>query len=103
MPKITMPMQTVDMRTGEVTEGTADWHFAKPDTRDGKCPECAVKHEPDQPHNAQSLAYQYDFRARHGRWPTWADAIAHCSPEVQAAWKRALQEQGAWSEPERAS
>lgn len=100
MRKITMPMSVVDMKTGEVVEErTVDWMVAPPDTRDGKCPQCAVKHDLGQPHNAQSLAYQYDFRARKGRWPTWADAVAHCSPEVKAAWKAELTTRGAWTEP----
>ena len=33
----------------------------------GTCPECAVKHDPDQPHNQQSLFYQYHFYHEHGR------------------------------------
>jgi len=49
----------------------------------GKCPECAVEHDPALPHNQQSLFYQYDFYGKHGRWPTWADAMKHCTPEMQ--------------------
>ena len=60
----------------------------------GACPECAVHHETAQPHNAQSLFYQYKFREAHGRWPTWRDAMSHCTPEVQAAWCAALAERG---------
>lgn len=52
----------------------------------GTCPECAVDHAPDQPHNAQSLYYQYKFRQKHGRWPTWTDAMAHCTPDVRKWW-----------------
>lgn len=52
----------------------------------GLCQECAVKHEPEQPHNQRSLYYQYRFYRKNGRWPTWADALAHCSPEVVDAW-----------------
>lgn len=58
------------------------------------CQECAVKHEPDMPHNAQSLYYQYKFYQQHGRLPTWEDALAHCKPEVQAWWKKELRELG---------
>lgn len=63
------------------------------------CQECAHKHEPDQPHNAQTMYYQYRFANEHGRWPTWKDAVAHCAPEVQAVWKEALEKAGHWSEP----
>jgi hypothetical protein len=63
-------------------------------TPPGTCPECAVAHDPQQPHDWQSLAYQYKYYDRHGRWPTWADAMAHCSPEVKALWRDALKEHG---------
>ena len=99
MRTIPVLMRVVDMKTGEVVkEKVAQFMVAPPDTRDGKCPECAVKHDQSEPHNAQRLAYQYDFYARFHRWPTWADAIAHRSPEVQAAWKAALMELGAWTD-----
>lgn len=68
--------------------------------REGTCPICAVDHKPDDPHNAQSLYYQYRFFGVRGRWPTWADAVAHCTPEKQAGWKRLLSEGGHWTEPE---
>lgn len=59
-------------------------------TPPGTCEQCAVAHDPTQPHNAQSLAYQYKFFAQHGRWPDWRDAMAHCSTEVKEAWRDAL-------------
>lgn len=65
----------------------------------GSCPICAVKHASSDPHNAQSLYYQYRFYGVRGRWPTWADAVAHCEPSLAAIWKEALQEKGAWTEP----
>ena len=61
---------------------------------EGTCPMCAVKHEPDQPHNLQSLAYQYKFYDQNGRWPTWKDAMAHCSDEIQELWKAELEKRG---------
>lgn len=65
----------------------------------GVCPICAHDHEPEDPHNAQTLYYQYRFYGIRGRWPTWADAIAHCSAELQAKWKQSLTEHGVWTEP----
>lgn len=56
----------------------------------GVCQECAVDHSPEEPHNQQSLCYQYHFYQRHERWPTWLDAMAHCAPETQEHWKREL-------------
>ena len=58
------------------------------------CQECAVKHPLGQPHNQQSLYYQYSFFAANGRWPTWADAMAHCSDAVKAQWTDALAAHG---------
>ncbi len=65
----------------------------------GVCQVCAVKHEIRDPHNQQSLYYQMWFNAKYDRWPTWADAVAHCDLVTQGAWKSALRERGAWSEP----
>ncbi len=52
----------------------------------GVCQICATDHHPDFPHNQQSLYYQYYFYGKHGRWPTWEDAMAHCSDEMKAVW-----------------
>lgn len=57
----------------------------------GQCPECAVVHKPEMPHNQQSLFWNYNFFEQHGRWPTWADAMAHCTPEMQQHWIRELE------------
>ena len=51
-----------------------------------KCQCCAVKHPPEHPHNQQSLYWQYWFWGQHGRWPTWADAMEHCTPDMKAFW-----------------
>ena len=50
------------------------------------CQTCASDHEPEEPHNQRSLFYQYSFMAEHGRWPVWADALAHCSEEMREMW-----------------
>lgn len=50
----------------------------------GKCPECAVEHEPEMTHDKRSMFYQMKFHQEHGRWPTWEDAMAHCTPEMKA-------------------
>lgn len=63
-------------------------------TPSGTCPICAVKHDPEQPHNRDSLAYQYKFYDEHGRWPTWTDAMAHCSEEIKAFWVEQLTARG---------
>lgn len=58
------------------------------------CQECAVRHDPEMPHDRQSLYYQYKFRQQHGRWPAWEDAMAHCTPQMQAWWKKELRLRG---------
>ena len=63
-------------------------------TPEGTCPECAAKHASEEPHNKDSLAYQYKFYDQHGRWPTWEDAMAHCTDEVKKYWKQALRRRG---------
>ena len=67
----------------------------KPDV----CQECAVDHDATQPHNNQSLYYQYHFYAKHQRFPTWKDAIAHCDINTRKAWEKELRARAAWTEP----
>lgn len=59
-------------------------------TRKGVCPECAVDHPKEAPHNRDSLFYNYYFFNKNGRWPTWKDAMEHCSDERKAEWRKAL-------------
>lgn len=67
---------------------------------EGHCRICAVKHEPWLPHNARSLFYQMRFKMRYGRDGTWADAVAHCSENVQIGWMEGMREEGEeWTEP----
>lgn len=89
---IPITKQTVDLTTGETTVETVQFRLqpAPP----GTCPECATKHEAEQPHNAQSMFYQYAFYGQHGRWPTWADAMQHCSAEIQQHWIKELEKYG---------
>jgi len=60
----------------------------------GTCPKCAGAHDPTEPHNQQSLYYQYHFYADHNRWPTWDDAMDHCTKEVQQFWIEELAKHG---------
>ena len=60
----------------------------------GRCPICATKHGPKEPHDRDSLYYQNRFHRRHRRFPTWADAMAHCSAETKAAWREKLRKAG---------
>lgn len=63
-------------------------------TKPGTCPECGVAHDPRMPHNRDSLAYMYNFFDKHERWPSWADAMAHCSEDVKAYWRDQLNARG---------
>lgn len=60
----------------------------------GLCPMCARKHDEDWPHDRDKLYYQYKFYDEHGHWPSWADAMAHCSDEVKDYWKEQLAVRG---------
>lgn len=59
----------------------------------GMCPECATRHEPWEPHYL-CLHYQFHFRKQHGRFPTWADAMAHCTEEVKKTTIEVLEKYG---------
>jgi len=63
----------------------------------GLCPECAVGHEPHEPHDQTSLFYQMKFNMEHDRYPTWVDAMGHCSDEMKAAWTEELKKRGVWN------
>jgi len=60
----------------------------------GTCQECATKHEPKMPHNQQSLFWLVRFKMKHGRTPTWKDAMAHCASEMRSAWIDELLKRG---------
>lgn len=79
----------VDAETGEKTGRM----FVLPPAKD-RCQICASKHEPAEPHNAQSLYYQTVFNMEHGRAATWLDAMEHCPPELQEIWTKALEDRG---------
>jgi len=72
-------------------------------TPPGTCPECAVAHDPKLPHSLQSLTYQYKFYEKHGRWPTWKDAMEHCSVEIQSIWIAQLRKYGIGIDPQKKS
>lgn len=63
-------------------------------TPPGTCEMCAVNHPPELPHNRDSLCYQYKFYDQYGRWPTWADAMAHCPEDIKRYWTDELAKRG---------
>lgn len=65
----------------------------------GACRVCAAKHDPEMPHEKNSLYYQMRFQQKHGRFPTWEDAMAHCSENVKAEQRRKLNEAGIITAP----
>lgn len=94
-------LTTVDMRTGKAEKvETVKFGIIPPPV--DRCQVCAVKHEPHLFHDCQSLFYQYAFHGRHGRWPTWADASAHCDALVVGMLQEVLLSHAPrlkWSEP----
>jgi hypothetical protein len=94
MIKIPGTVTTVDANTGEeIKTEPMHWNMLPPAAH--LCQECAVDHTPDQPHNQQSLFYQMKFNAEHGRYPTWADAMAHCDEGTRKLWTEELRRLGA--------
>lgn len=88
-PKKVGTVQTVNAETGQVVgekKNAMTLLGPPPD----KCQVCAVDHPHDQPHSQQSMYYQMAFHSEHGRWPTWTDAMAHCSQQVKTLWRRHL-------------
>lgn len=90
----TKPETTPPLRAATGSGHLGGFKLLRAPMKDGQCPECAVVHEPEMPHNQQSLFWQYNFMEKNGRWPTWADALAHCSTEMRAQWVTALAEHG---------
>lgn len=67
---------------------------------EGHCDICGVMHDPNLPHDCTSLYYNYCFYGKFNRWPTWADASAHCKDYVITKWRESLEGLGhKWTEP----
>lgn len=64
------------------------------------CQVCARKHQPDQPHDAQSLYWHTARRLQGLPPPTWADALEHVAPEVREAWVAGLAKHGVVVDPQ---
>jgi len=90
-PKKIGTMQVLDAQTGDVISEQRNAFTMLPPSGD-VCQACGTDHAWNQPHNQQSLCYQMQFHATHGRYPTWSDAMAHCAPETQAPWRTHLVE-----------
>lgn len=58
------------------------------------CQECATNHPPEHPHDAASLYYATRFQIEQSRVPTWLDAMAHCSQDIQDTWVKELTARG---------
>jgi hypothetical protein len=82
---LNIPTTVVSAETGEVLENRELKAEIMPPHPDA-CQTCGVNHQPELPHNKDSLFYQYSFYAKHDRWPTWGDAMQHCPPAVRIAW-----------------
>jgi hypothetical protein len=56
----------------------------------GTCPVCAAKHRKDAPHDKNSVYFQNWFYHRHRRFPTWEDAMEHCSEKTKASFREKI-------------
>ena len=59
-----------------------------------KCPQCADRHGPHEPHNKNSLYYRAQFYQKHGRFPTWEDAMEGLSQMMTAYWRGEMRKKG---------
>lgn len=60
----------------------------------GRCEICNWEHNPEHPHNADTVFYQMRFYYENGRWPTWTDAMEHCRIDVVRFWTAELEKAG---------
>lgn len=90
----TIPIQktTIDTATGTTTTESVQASLLPPPA--GTCQECGRAHPVEAPHDAQSMYYQYAFYGQHDRWPTWADALAHCPDHIRMIWTDLLAMRG---------
>lgn len=58
------------------------------------CPICATRHIKNAPHDRDSLYYQNHFRKTHKRFPTWEDAMEHCTEATKSAFRKELEKRG---------
>ena len=65
-----------------------------PAPKEGACPVCGEIHGRGEPHNSNSRLYQHRFRKKHGRYPTWEDAMGHCSFTVKKRFCERLKRHG---------
>lgn len=77
---------------GDPRRPTQGWALLPPSP--DVCSMCAKDHEPELPHDWQTIYWQYAFRAEYDRWPTIDDAFSHCDDEMQEIWRQALLEHG---------
>lgn len=54
------------------------------------CSECGSQHSPSQPHDPAKKIYRQRFVEKNGRFPTWEDALAHCTDQTKDLWRKEL-------------
>lgn len=74
------------------TDGMEEVRITAPGPR--MCPVCATLHDVGDPHDRDSLYYQNLFYKKHKRFPTWQDAMRHCSESEKRKWRKRLELRG---------
>lgn len=94
MKKFPVKTETVDLQTGKSTESISEFKILPPPPT--ACQVCGRNpaHPPELPHDGHSMYYQYSFYGEHGRWPTWNDAMEHCTDDMKRKWIVHLREFG---------
>lgn len=80
-----------------VLDGWSEIHIIAPTP--GTCPVCATKHDPQAPHDKESLYYVSQFFRKNKRLPSWEDAMSHCTEPVKAEFRKKLAKRGIVSAP----
>lgn len=65
------------------------WTLLRP--AEGLCQECGRAHNPELPHDKNSIFYATKFKMEHGRVPSWDDAMAHCTEEMKHTWNETME------------
>lgn len=56
-----------------------------------RCAICGDDHPENFPHNPFGEQYRVWFLERYGRYPSWDDAMTHCSEDVKLSFKQTME------------
>ncbi len=72
-----------NQKESPVTFSAQLWYSVCKPREPETCQMCGRRHFAHQPHDPTSPLYALNFRSTERRWPSWKDAMSHCSPKMQ--------------------